>query len=150
MTPSREQPLPRHSSPRSAKHGDLTPCLQFPDLSSGLLSPMELAATHDFIPTWAEGMKRAMTYDLWPMWEPRLYPLTRSPPIQSFSPRKQHNIFPFKAKEEMPGMLHFSETQQRIRTKSVILIGRPCKWQECLRHHPWLIKEYGQWTLPQG
>lgn len=51
MTPSREQPLPRHSSPRSAKHGDLTPCLQFPDLSSGLLSPMELAATHDFIPT---------------------------------------------------------------------------------------------------
>lgn len=51
MTPSREQPLPRHPSPRSAEHGDLTPCLQFPDLSSGLLSPMELAATHDFIPT---------------------------------------------------------------------------------------------------
>lgn len=51
MTPSREQPLPLHSSPRSAEHGDLTPCLQFPDLSSGLLSPMELATTHDFIPT---------------------------------------------------------------------------------------------------
>ena len=67
MTPSREQPLPLHSSPRSAEHGDLTPCLQFPDLSSGLLSPMELAATHDFIPTGAEGMKRAMTYDLRPM-----------------------------------------------------------------------------------
>ena len=148
MIPSREQPLPPllPTEVSRAWWANTLPLVSWP-----LLWPAEPHGTgsnswfHSYLSWWHERSPA-----LWPVGEPWLYPLTRSPLIQPLGPRKLHNIFPFKAKIEMPDRLHFNETEQRIRTKLVILIGRRCKWQEFSRHHSWLIKEYEKCTLTQG